>query len=1165
MAKPITERQLEVLRKIQLLSGRGTPPTLKELRRALKVASDQGVIELVDRLIAGGYLRKDVGQARGIFLTPKAQLKLGPSTKGTDEQSAHAFRLKPMQRRVYEGLLRIDPRLARAYEGGLRVLLDRSNPESVSQSAHSMREIGMMLARKAGEPREAAKDERSNQASAFSRKIWKVLDPRGGTTELKTVYDIWNDEFQVFFTKVAHHSDGEEVPREAYDKKLAEFDELLRYVLAFQTEIYQEIDVIIKKGSVNAHPQRLAFLIRRNVESYGYFFRNADASWLDFLKGNSLLTSTWEVGQYLLKVAAEKPQEVMEVVLKMKADPMAWRIRDAMVMAAAKMPPGIAAKIVPKIVRQEHWLENTPGHLHDLLLHSLNDLIKTLIPGEKYSEVLSLTHKMLEVKVTVDPTTKRAIDRPMDSYYYGEIIKTLHTLPDEQTGNLAKVLREKLCEAIAVESPERDEEDYSHIWRPAIEANRQNWGHENTKEILVTALRDFLERHVALLINTGAADIPKKIDAILANKIDYAILKRLRLHVYRLHVAEFKKEIPAELLRNEEDSDLWHEYFLLLQAAFPHLLPSFQRSYIARLLKKKPRNIRKDMIPYWRARRLVAIKDYLPGGTAKRFESMLSKFDEEDAAFTIRHESFHGPTSPLTEEEMEKNTIEQLVERFIAWEPASDIFSPSRGGLGMSFANVIKKQPDLYLEKTAVFKNLKLRPVFFYHLFGALREVLHKRGDRDWSGVVDLADYLVKSGQKGSLTVFDDPKEREADWNDVFQSIAHFLSDGLQFQEYGFKKEDDGKIWNCIQFLCQNEDPTPEREKQYMEGNFDPYGLSINTARGQAFHALIMYIFWVNRNTKDAKRFIPEGVKKILEEHLDISRDSSLAVRSVYGRFFPWLYSHDHEWVMKMAPRIFPDDHEELWYAAWEGYLFTFFGDVYRRFRSLYEKAIEKITVPKPNRRYHVDPVERLGEHVMIGLAHGYDEADVIPLYEKFFAKANPKQRGDAISFAGRHWIVRDQIPEGERLTSMKPLEKFWEWRLKNSNSPEELREFGWWVKQGVFDDPWMLDRLIQTLEKTEGDVDGEFKVMQALAELADKYPLACAKVISLVTRSRVREKVIFHTNEDEIGQALKKIYASKNKTAIELADGIVDHLTKLGLERFRYIKTPAEAEKKSQ
>ncbi len=1162
MAKPITGRQLEALQKIQLLSGRGTPPTFKELRRALGVASDQGVIELVDHLIAGGYLRKDVGQARGIFLTPKAHLTLGPSAKGTDEQSARTFRFKPVQRRVYEGLLRIDPRLGRAYEGGLRVLLDRSNPESISQSAHSMREIGMMLARKAGEPKDDAKDEKSKERSAFSKKIWKVLDPRGGTTELKTVYDIWNEEFQTFFTKIAHHNNGEEVPREAYDKKLAEFDELLRYVLAFQTEIYEEIDGIIKKGPGKAHPQRLAFLIKRNVESYGYFFRNANASWLDFLKANLLLTSTWEVGQYLLKIAKEKPADVMDVILKMKAVPMAWRIRDAMVTAASKMPSDVAAKIVPKIVRQEHWLETTPGHLRDLLLHSLNDLLKTLISGGKYPEVLSLTHKMLEVKVTVDPTTKRAIERPMDSYYYGEIIKTLHTLPDEQAGNLAKVLREKLCEAIAVESPERNEQDYSHIWRPAIEANRQNWGNENTKEILVTALRDFLERHVAFLIQTGATDIPKKIAAILANKIDYAILKRLRLHVYRLHILQFKREIPAELLRNEEDSDLWHEYFLLLQAAFSEMPAAFQRSYVARLLKKKPRNIRKEMIPYWRARRLVAIKNYLPEGTAKRFEKMISKFDDDDAAFTMRHETFHGPTSPLTEEEMEKATIEELVERFITWEPASDIFSPSRGGLGLSFANVIKKQPDLYIGKVTLFKNPRLRPVFFYHLFGALREVLHKRGDRDWSGVVDLAAYLVQNGQKGLLPVFEDPKEREADWNDVFQNVAHFLSDGLQFQEYGFKKDDDEKIWNCIQFLCQNEDPTPQREKQYMEGNFDPYGLSINTARGQAFHALIMYIFWANRNAKAAKRFIPEGVKTILEEHLDVSRDGSLAVRSVYGRFFPWLYSHDREWVEKITPLIFPDDNEELWYAAWEGYLFTFFGDVYRAFRGLYDKAIEKIATPKPTRRYFIDPVERLGEHVMVGLAHGYDDAGVAPLYEKFFAKANPKQRGDAISFAGRHWIVRDQIPEGERLTSTKPLEKFWEWRLKNSNSPEELREFGWWVKPGAFDDRWMLENLIWTLEKTEGDVDGEFKVIQALAELADKHPLACAKVISLVTRSRVREKVIFHTNEDEIGQALKKIYASKNKDALELADGIVDHLTKLGFERFRYIKTPREPEK---
>jgi hypothetical protein len=52
-------------------------------------------------------------------------------------------------------------------------------------------------------------------------------------------------------------------------------------------------------------------------------------------------------------------------------------------------------------------------------------------------------------------------------------------------------------------------------------------------------------------------------------------------------------------------------------------------------------------------------------------------------------------------------------------------------------------------------------------------------------------------------------------------------------------------------------------------------------------------------------RISPEA-KAVLEAHLDVERDPSLAIRSVYGEYFPWLYVYDPAWALGLVDRLFP-------------------------------------------------------------------------------------------------------------------------------------------------------------------------------------------------------------------------------------------------------------------
>ena len=78
MAKNITKRQLEALNIIyKNIESSGFPPSLADLREALKVASNQSVINFLKVLEKDGYIKREEGLARGLKVLPKGYSAVG--------------------------------------------------------------------------------------------------------------------------------------------------------------------------------------------------------------------------------------------------------------------------------------------------------------------------------------------------------------------------------------------------------------------------------------------------------------------------------------------------------------------------------------------------------------------------------------------------------------------------------------------------------------------------------------------------------------------------------------------------------------------------------------------------------------------------------------------------------------------------------------------------------------------------------------------------------------------------------------------------------------------------------------------------------------------------------------------------------------------------------
>jgi hypothetical protein len=274
-------------------------------------------------------------------------------------------------------------------------------------------------------------------------------------------------------------------------------------------------------------------------------------------------------------------------------------------------------------------------------------------------------------------------------------------------------------------------------------------------------------------------------------------------------------------------------------------------------------------------------------------------------------------------------------------------------------------------------------------------------------------------------------------------------------------------------------------------------------------------------------------------------------VRSVYGHFFPWLFIYDPPWATGLIERLFPTKELERRYAAWETYLANgVFPKLYAVLKPQYEQAISEVRKFKSTRRYWADPIERLADHMMVAYAYRAEE-DKGATWTKFFRMASAKQRGKAVSFGGRAYVLKE-ARSGEQPPDTSRLQEFWEWRLADSRDREELQEFGWWVKSGRFNDGWMLERLSETLRKTDGAIAADMYVLGALSALAFSYPLLCGKALLLIVKSRYTDRWMLGSSK-EIQSVLVTLYGNVAVEIKDLAASIVDHLTKLGFESYRH------------
>lgn len=936
-------------------------------------------------------------------------------------------------------------------------------------------------------------------------------------------------------------------------------------------------------------------VVRKGNAQYEYFFESLSSpEWIiplaraGFFRqpppprrdGDTVSFPRWPESRYLARMAAraDAARDVLAVALTIPVTDNVL-VHEDVVDIGCGLPPSEAARLVTE--KLVGW---TLSRFRTLLPAKLGNLIAHLADGGQASAALDLARATLQL--VPDPRWGGGQEdddfwapRPrtlVDEWGYGELVQKHGPSLVRAAGVPGLAL---LCELLASatrfsrRADDDDPQDYSEVWRPDIASDSTA---DRVLDVLTSAVRDAA---IALLERDDAALRPVVEEL---RRWRWLVFDRVALHVMARFGRNDRQATWELLLDNGLLQRLPREYVQLARQASGDLDESGLQALLRRIeegpeverLRAWFRGAREaepteeevqQLKREWQHLRLSAVAPALTGTWREWHEALVREFGEHDALEPmVRTRTWIGPTSPRSGDDLRAMAVPDLVEMLRTWSPERGPEAPSPEGLGRVLAAVIEGNPAPYAESARQFVGLD--PTYVRTLLEGLREAAKKGQRFPWSPVIDVMEWLLRQPMG---TREQDPgwEERDPGWGWARTAACRLISAGLQPTESRIPFEARERVWRLIATLVEDPDPTPEDEARFGGSNMDPLTLSINTTRGEAMHAVMRYCLWVCASgavPKDeagrvsrALGAMPEA-REVLERRLVPAGEPSLAVRAVYGKWYPTLAWLDHDWARAQVELVFPTGPADaaFFWAAWDAYVV--FGDPsapsFELLAPVYRHAIGALSSPRPEQRLVASPKNRLAEHLAVMYVRGdLGRPDEVGLLAEFYANADDQLCGHLMSFLGR--ILAEQ----PRLSpdACERLKALWAHRLEvaqRSADPKshakELEAFGWWLGSPLLDDAWVL-RQVELALDVSGDLDGDHLVAKRLVALSASSPRACVACLSRLLDADTEGWRLLGW-ESDVKEILKAGLSSQDTEARSAAEALIHRLGARGYWGFR-------------
>jgi hypothetical protein len=567
-------------------------------------------------------------------------------------------------------------------------------------------------------------------------------------------------------------------------------------------------------------------------------------------------------------------------------------------------------------------------------------------------------------------------------------------------------------------------------------------------------------------------------------------------------------------------------------------------------------------VAFWQIGRLRLLKDALTGDALANYQRLVAEHGEAEIPVSWEvHLSWEGPTSPLSAEELADKSDEELLAYLHDWGPEEQWGGPSVEGLAQALGLMAQRDP---LRISRLAPQLRgLRPVYVQWLLHGVQEAIREGRSFDWSSLLDLLTWVAAQPREIIGGRGGDYGDSDPGWVWTRREVAALLERGLNDRgACAMPLQERRRVWEAIAAISEDADPTPDHEEQYDGHSMDPVTLSLNTTRPQGLQAAIAYAVWLyhaltpgDQQSSDAFFQRAPEVPALLEAHLDPAKNSSVAVRAVFGRTFPNLLALDRSWATANAALIFPTEDSAVREAAWGSYVIYTppYNNVLDVLRPVYLRSAE--LAGSDSRHFdwmNADPAAKLGEHLAAFYWRSVITLDD-ELLTTYWRNASVAARADTVEILGRSAHKATELSGDVQ----NRLLAFWTWASQQARpgvAAGELASFVWWFATDGLPVEWRLQQMTELLQAGVRP-QPDHLIADILSSLTEQHPLAVAQILRLWLERGDPWTVDGH--REQIEKVLRDAYRAGDPDARRVAEETANWLGAKGFRQFRALVQP--------
>jgi hypothetical protein len=519
---------------------------------------------------------------------------------------------------------------------------------------------------------------------------------------------------------------------------------------------------------------------------------------------------------------------------------------------------------------------------------------------------------------------------PVKAYHSNKIFNAqARTIGMKLEGVGVSIFRDRLNEIFG----KTTKDNYSTIWRPALEEHEQNKSKGNVENVLVSAFRDSLLGYIDRRATAASDYVGELLDS------DTVLFKRVAIYVVDVYNKELYGLVNKILDPQYFAFHYQHEMYHLLQNCYSRFDGAGKETVLSIIQniadkRKGPEEFR-DMQKKQEAVTLLRWLSAIRGQGSQKVDDLyaknfaITKAEPKHPDFSsYMEEGCVGELSPYSVQELLSRDFDDLSKILRSFKEGNGWKTPSRQGLAQTLKEALKSKPELF--KGHLMELVDIDFDYTYHLIDGYKDLWKEEQYDNWQELLEFCWNLI---QQENFWVNDTSKQR-GESAVSFDGIVGVISEIIRAGTVDDKKAFDPSLLptarQIIVYILEN------LEEDSFAAEHNAVINAMNSPRGKCLEALINYALRLcrledkSKNTHDELWI--ENLQTLFDGQIDKVRDRNFEFVTLFAKHLPNLIYMSRSWTIHQLPIIFQKGFHFRWLCAMEGYSYVniIYPEIYR-------------------------------------------------------------------------------------------------------------------------------------------------------------------------------------------------------------------------------------------